>query len=138
MSKVTWIMTSTGAALLVAACATQIAYERSPKASQELAAALAGKAAGSPVNCLSSHRSSDMRVIDDHTILFRDGRTTYVNQPPGGCMGLDRIGATLVTRSVGSTQLCRGDIARVVDLRTGIGSGSCVLGDFVPYRPAAG
>jgi hypothetical protein len=40
-----------------------------------------------------------------------------------------------VTRSSGSG-LCRGDIARVADVSTGMIVGSCAVGDFIPYTTA--
>ena len=51
---------------------------------------LAGKVAGAPQSCLPSYRSDQMTVIDDNTILFKDGGTVYVNHPPGGCNMLGR------------------------------------------------
>lgn len=77
-----------------------------------------------------------MQVVDDYTILFHDGRTVYVQNPRGGCSGLGSGANTLVTRQFGTTQLCSGDINRVVDLQTGMSGGSCVFSQFVPYtRP---
>jgi hypothetical protein len=40
-----------------------------------------------------------------------------------------------VTRT-SSSQLCRGDIATVIDTSTRTPVGSCVFGDFVPYTVA--
>ena len=97
---------------------------------------LAGKVPGKAESCLPLQRSNDMVVVDDDTILYRDGRTTYVNKPLGGCNNLGNGSYALVTHSQGS-QLCRGDIAQVRDLTAGITVGSCALGDFVPYRPAS-
>lgn len=97
---------------------------------------LAGKVAGKAEKCLPLHRSRDMQVIDDHTILYRDGRTTYVNTTLGDCNNMSDDSFAVVTRNVGA-QLCRGDPATVTDLRTGVTVGSCSLGDFVPYRPAS-
>ena len=96
---------------------------------------LAGKTPGRAESCLPLQRSNDMVVIDDNTILYRDGRTTYLNKPLGSCSLLGRGSYALVTRSSGS-QLCRGDIGTVTDVSTGVTVGSCALGDFVPYRPA--
>ena len=124
-----------GAAALVASCSTAPAQEaRSPKAQAELAEALAGRTAGPPVRCLPHYRTNDMQVIDDYTILFKDGRTTYVQNPHGGCPGIAFGNYTLVTRLVGTNQLCDGDIQRLVDLRTGMGGGSCVFSPFIPYK----
>lgn len=125
------------ASAIVGLCACATASEpeqRSARAQQSYDRALAGKVAGEPVRCLPLYRSNDMVAIDETTILFRDGRTIYVNHPLGSCGGLGRFNYTLVTRTFGSN-LCRGDIARVVDLTTGVHRGSCALGDFVPYRP---
>ena len=107
---------------------------RSPKAQMELDSYLVGKVAGAPLSCLPTYRSSDMTVIDDETILFRDGANrVYRNDPPGGCSGAGRPGYAMVTRQFGGTGLCRGEIVQFVDLTSGSYGGSCSLGDFVPY-----
>ncbi|MEP7315585.1 MAG: hypothetical protein ABI667_02725 [Sphingomicrobium sp.] len=122
------------AATMVAACQTATEQPtRTASQQQSYDRALAGKTAGKAEKCLPTYRSNDMSVIDDHTILFRDGRTTYVNSTLGNCSGLGDSGHALVTRNVGP-QLCRGDIATVVDTSTGMTVGSCSMGDFVPYR----
>jgi hypothetical protein len=106
----------------------------SPIAQDRLARELAGLIPGQPQSCLPQYRSQDMVVIDDATLLFRDGRNrVYRNNLEGTCpVG---PGYALVTRSIG-TGLCRGDIAQVTDVRNNFTIGSCVLGDFIPYgRP---
>jgi hypothetical protein len=75
-----------------------------------LAALTAGKIAGPALSCLPSYRRNDMIVIE------------YGNN-------------ALVTRTT-STQLCRGDIAEVLDTAARIPIGGCVFGDFVPYTTA--
>jgi hypothetical protein len=95
---------------------------------------VAGKVAQQPLSCLPHYRSEDMRVIDEETVAFRDGsRRTYVGHLAGGCNHLGSPGFAMVTRKVGSADLCRGDIARIVDTQNGFTVGSCVFGDFVPY-----
>ena len=108
---------------------------RSAQKQQELQGLLAGKAAQPPISCLPHFRSGDMRVIDDQTIAFRDGskRTYIAHMPGGGCSNLSSGHYALVTRQFGSADLCRGDIAQVVDTLNGLSMGSCVFGDFVPY-----
>ena len=121
-------------AILIASCSTATFQEpRSPKAERQLASALAGRTAGAPVRCLPSYRTTQMELIDDLTILYKDGRTTYVQNPRGGCHGLGIGGYTMVTRQYGTNELCDGDISQLVDLRTGINGGSCVFGPFTPY-----
>ena len=126
-------MLATAVAGLCACATASEPAQRSAKAQATYDRMLAGKTAGKAEKCLPTYRSSDMTVIDDDTILFRDGRTVYVNHPLGGCMNLHQSGRALVTRNFGP-QLCRGDIANVVDNSSGITVGSCSLGDFIPYR----
>lgn len=124
---------------VVAACSTaQAPAGRSPAAQKELDEALAGRVAGAPVDCLPSYRTSDMRIIDDWTILFKDGGTIYLQTPKGGCPGLASHHNILVTRLRGTTQICRGDINHLVDPVSGIGGGACVFSEFVPYTKPAG
>ena len=120
---------------LLAACGPIVPDVRTAKAQTELTRELAGKVAGKAVNCLPQYRSSDMTVIDNNTILFRDGKTIYRNDPPGGCSPLGSGSYALLTHnSLGS--LCSGDIARVFDTSAGITVGSCSLSEFIPYRSA--
>ena len=116
----------------VASCSTA-PESRSLSAEDHLQKVLAGKVALAPVDCLRSYSSNDMIVIDDGTILFREGGRIYRNDLEGGrCSGL-AMGNTLVTRQFGGQGLCRGDVAQVMHLSSGMTMGSCVLGDFVPY-----
>ena len=125
------------ASFALAGCGVVGDQPRTARAETHLTRALSGKVAGKAVDCLPAFRSNDMSVIDDNTILFRDGRSTvYRNDPPGGCRPIGAPGYALVTHIFGPS-LCRGDIAQVVDTSTGMFAGSCVLGDFVPYRTAA-
>ena len=127
-------MIAVGGAALLASCSTAPVQEtRSPKAERQLAAALAGRTAQPPVRCLPSYRTTQMEVVDDWTILYKDGRTTYVQNPRGGCRGLGIGGYTMVTRQFGTNQICDGDFSQLVDLRTSMNGGSCVFGPFTPY-----
>jgi hypothetical protein len=109
-------------------------YQPTARAQEDLRRELAGKVPGRPVDCLQSSRSGDMQVVDDNTILFKEGSRTYVQSPVGGCRPLGSGQYTLVTHSFGGMGLCRGDIARVVDLTGGFTVGSCTLNAFVPYE----
>jgi hypothetical protein len=127
------VLAATGA-LIAGSCTTTPAQQvQSPKAQRELASALAGRTPGPPLRCIPSYRSDQMQVIDDYTILFRDGRTVYLQRPPGGCTGLANGGRTLVSRKFGTTDTCEGDINHLVDFPSGMQAGSCVFGPFVPY-----
>lgn len=121
-------------AALIGSCSTASAQpERTARESAELAKALEGRTAGPPQRCIPNWRASNMRVIDDWTILFRAGKTVYVQNPRGGCPGIGNGRNTLVTRLWGAAQLCDGDISHLVDVSTGIGGGACVFSPFVPY-----
>ena len=128
------------AAVTVGLCACATASQpsapyRSAQAQHEYDHLLAGKVPGKAEKCLPTYRSNDMTIIDDETILFRDGRTVYVNHPLGGCNNLHQSGRALVTKNFGP-QLCRGDLATVVDNSSGMSVGACSLGDFIPYKPS--
>lgn len=129
------IMLALSSALLLGSCSTLPEQgARSPDDEQELTKALAGHVAGPPVNCISNFRSTDMKIIDDWTILFEVGSTIYLQSPRGGCPGIESNRNTMVSILRGTTQLCSGDINHLVDMHTGMGGGACVFGPFVPYR----
>ena len=120
--------------LFLASCSTAPAEQsHNSKASAELAKALEGRVAGPPERCIYNDRSVQVEVIDQWTILYRDGRTLYVQNPRGGCPGLGGGAYTLVTRPFGS-QMCDGDINHLMDLRNRMGGPTCVFGPFTPYR----
>lgn len=98
-----------------------------------LAEALSGRVAGEAVACLPHNRSGGVEAIGG-TLLFRDGSRVWLNRSQGsGCAALEASHYALVTRSFGSSRLCSGDLAQVIDPTTGVFAGSCALGDFVPY-----
>ena len=131
-------MRATGLLLIGAAlagCVAQPPATRSAEAQAKYQRLLAGKVPGPSVTCLPHYRSDDMVTIDNSTVAFKNGRTVYVNHLIGECQGLNSGFYTLVTRSSGSG-LCRGDIADVRDIRTGMIVGACAMGDFTPYKPS--
>lgn len=127
-----------GAAIV--GCTTTAAQRpiRTAKAQLQYDKLLAGKVAEAPLSCMPTFHQDDMVIIDESTIAFRQGSSrVYVNHMQGGCSNLGGNYA-LVTKQFGSAQLCRGDIAQVVDLTNHFTVGSCVFGDFIPYtRPRA-
>lgn len=128
------------AGVVLASCTTAPpqAPMRTAEKQREFQVLLAGKVAERPISCLPHYRSNDMQIIDDSTIAFKAGRRVYVAHMQGGCTNLSYGGYALVTRQYGSADLCRGDIAQVVDTLNGITVGSCVFGDFQPFvRPGA-
>jgi hypothetical protein len=111
---------------------------RSAQNQEQFQRLLAGKVAGPPISCLPTYRADDMRVIDDSTVIFRQSANRVVlGHFAGGCNMLGQPGYALVTKQIGTSGLCHGDIATVVDTHTGFTVGSCVIGDFVPYTAAS-
>ena len=132
------LLMSAAAAVALGACTTAPQPEtRSARAEAHLQSLLAGRVAGPPQACLPSYRSNDMVVVDDNTLVFRDGARVYRNDlAGGGCSRIGRGQYALLTRLYGTSDLCRGQVADVVDVSNGMTVGSCVMGDFVPYtRP---
>jgi hypothetical protein len=124
------ILTATAA---LAACTTAPQPTVSAEGEAHLQRLIAGKTAGPAVSCISRMRADSMSVIDDNRVAFRDGNRIYLNDFGGqGCSGAGSGFYTLVTRSSGS-QLCSGDIAELVDARSGTLRSACILGDFTPY-----
>jgi hypothetical protein len=137
--RMTKIFAVAALALAVAGCAAN--QPADPRAEQNnearLAAALNGYAqSGPPVSCVQMRDLGGNRSVGD-AIVF-DGNSSaamYVNRPAAACPSLE-FGRALVIRTTQS-QLCRGDIATVVDPTTRTEYGGCGLGDFTPYRRVA-
>lgn len=132
MSKIPLLSVFAVAALATSSTAIG-GSKQSPAASAKLAKALAGRTAGPPVRCVPNFRNDQMKVIDDQTILFGQGKTVYLQRPAGGCPSARLGGYSLVSRQFGSNRACQGDINEVVDVRSGVTVGSCVFAPFVPY-----
>src|SRR3569833_2164808 len=47
---------------------------------QQLAEMLKGRVAGAPVRCINTWRDDNMSILDGTGIVYRDGRTVYVNR----------------------------------------------------------
>lgn len=120
--------------LLLAGCTGS--YEPRPltdKQTAELDKALAGKVAGEKVSCINREPQTNLTVISNNVLLYKvSKRLVYRNDLIGSCNGLT-YGDTMIVRSFGS-QLCRGDFTTTANLQTGMQTGACALGDFIPYR----
>ena len=120
--------------LLLAGCTGS--YEPkplTPKQMAELDEALAGKVAGEKQTYISRVPQTNLRVISNNVLLYRvSSKLVYKNELIGSCNGLTR-GDIMIVRSFGS-QMCRGDFTTTASPVSGITSGACALGDFIPYR----
>jgi len=130
------LLAATPVMALIAACAAQpMEPDTDPRGEARLTQALAGKVAGRPISCLPHYRNNQMEVIDRDTILFRDGRTSYVQHTNGYCYpNGSRNGFALVTQQYGNAALCRGDIGQVFDTTSLTFRGGCSFNEFIPYR----
>jgi hypothetical protein len=117
--------------LALALAAPAMARSNAEDGERELAKALAGATPGKPQSCLSSFQRQEGRNIPGIGMLYGWGRNFYLNRFQNGCPSLDSSTA-IVTRTP-TGDLCRGDIARIIDTSTRFERGSCILGDFVPY-----
>jgi len=112
------------------------AQVQAAKDEADLAAALSGRIAGPPQDCVNEGDLGSYKSYGRGVIVF-SGRTNdvvYVNRPAVGCLDLN-FGWALKTRTT-TTQLCRGDIVTVFDPISGTEYGGCALGAFTPYRRA--
>lgn len=123
--------------ILAAGCATsasnEIRLHVQQKEAARLDAILAGFTPGTPVTCLPSQDVRGPEAYGENVLLFRVGRNLiYRTTTHGSCRSVGR-GEALITRHF-TGRMCSGDIARTANLTAGVETGSCVLGDFVPYR----
>lgn len=94
---------------------------------------LDGKTPGDSVPCIHTRPNTQTSIIGNQAILYRVGSTVYRNDLDGICPTL-RSTSTLVMQRYGSSQLCSGEVVQVRDPYSGVSFGSCVLGEFTPYR----
>ena len=131
-----WLILSLTLAVAGSAVAkpSEARLKREAKEAARLETRLAGFEPGKPVSCIDSRRAGGPESYGETTLLFRfNSKLIYRTETRGGCPRIGH-GNALVTRS-NSSQICRGDIARAVDLSaSGMMAGSCVMGPFVPYR----
>ncbi|WP_298669254.1 hypothetical protein [uncultured Sphingomonas sp.] len=92
-----------------------------------------GLTPGKPTDCIDTRfNRASLKAIGPRLIYRVGPKLAYVNDTGGGCEGVAR-GDALVTRQF-TSQLCRGDIARTVDMTSRVNTGSCALGSFIPYQ----
>jgi hypothetical protein len=130
------------AAILAAGCTTKAGPQASAAAQTQaaqhetdLAAALSGRIAGAPQDCVDTRDLASNTSYVGGAILFT-GRTNdvvWLNRPTtGGCSLLNTGRALRFT----GPQLCSSSVVTVVDPASGREVGSCGLGEFTPYRIA--
>lgn len=121
-----------GAAALLSGPALQA--REAPNGEAKLAKILEGRVAGEPVNCISTIRTQNTRIIDRTAIVYDAGNVIYVNRPQNA-RTLDSSDV-MVTRPFGN-QLCSVDVVHLRDSSTWFSNGFVGLNQFVPYRRVA-
>jgi hypothetical protein len=101
---------------------------------EQLAKALEGRVAGTPVSCISLFDSRDQRVIDKTAIVYGSGRTIYVNRPSNA---RDLDSDDIMVTDIHGSQLCNLDIVRTHERSGFFPTGFVGLEQFVPYRKVA-
>ncbi|GAA0295400.1 hypothetical protein GCM10009087_01440 [Sphingomonas oligophenolica] len=123
------------ATLLGTSAAAIAATPDNSKNEAKLAAALAGRVAGKPVNCISLSTIRSSQIIDHTAIIYESGSQLYVNRPRIGADSLDSDDI-LVSKTYGS-ELCSLDTINLVDRASHFSHGFVGLGEFVPYTKPA-
>lgn len=104
------------------------------KGEAELAKLLEGREIGEPVRCLRQHQRDRLQVIDGTALVFRHGRTIYVNRPRNAQF-LDEWDLPVFQQFTSS--LCEMDRLEMRD-RAGLIPGPVLfLDEFVPYTKPA-
>lgn len=121
------------AAVSVTASAQTAREKREAQAMARLAKLLTGYSAGESQSCIDPRAVRNPEAFGEKTLIFRQGKIIWRNDTGGGCeeLGDDRLAIDRF-----GSRMCAGDRAYTVDM-TGDDTGSCLLGDFVPYRKDA-
>jgi hypothetical protein len=113
---------------LVTSCAG-MATQRDDSA--DLAQETAGKVAEKPRTCISLDDARSTKIYNDALVYRSSRRLVFVNESKG-CRSFDSD--PIFVNEVRGSQLCRGDVVRLVSRGSGIPGPFCILGDFTPYR----
>lgn len=96
----------------------------------------AGRVQGVTQTCIDGPDRSNMRIIDDRTIIYHSvGRRLWRNDLPERCPGLDRD-PLLIVEQFGA-QLCANDRVRVQDRLSSVPGPYCRLGKFTAWDKLA-
>jgi hypothetical protein len=120
---------------LLSGCATMTQTAQGPD--PKLAAALEGRVAGKSQNCISLNQASGSEIFRD-AILYREGRSRYWLADAPGCGSSSGSNDYILVQNVFGSQLCRGDIIRLVERTGGFGAGACSITNFTPYTKPKG
>ncbi|WP_421859465.1 hypothetical protein [Oceanicaulis sp.] len=90
---------------------------------------------GETRSCLSLTRIDSIDTVDESAwLVTMRNRDAYVTRVGRGCRSATRA-FTYISYSVPGTQLCQGEIVRVMDQGTNTVVGSCGIGEFEKLSP---
>lgn len=130
-------MLALAAIAATAIAAPLVAEEPVSKGEAKLAKMLEGRIAGEPSRCVNTFRNGNLQIIDDTAIVYRQGRTLWVNRTANP-RGLDSDDYLVIRKFGSGSQLCRLDNVTTHDRTGDYFTGVVFLEDFVPYRAAEG
>lgn len=120
------------AAASLGALALPAAARENPRDEAAVARILDGKTPQAPRKCLNAWESRNTSVHDG-TVLFRISSKLLYKNDMQECHLLHEDDI-LQTNLYGTSQLCEGDIAQVINRTGRYSKGACTFGEFVPYR----
>ena len=122
---------ATAALGLLAAPALAEEPDEMTRGEKKLAEMLEGRVAGEPQSCINTFGSRNLTQIDNTALVYRDGKTIWVNYTRNPD-SIDDSDVMVLKRFSGSS-LCRTDTIELVDRVGGFFSGVLMLDDFIPY-----
>lgn len=118
---------------LLTGCATTTETAQGPD--PKLTAELEGRVAGKSQSCIDLREASGSEIYRD-AILYRASRNKYWLAEAPGCGSARASNDYILVQNVYGSQLCRGDIIRLVDRVGGFNAGACSIRSFTPYTKA--
>ena len=123
------------AMLLAAGCATADSGERVDASAKALLDTL--DLTGDVMRCLPLARAGQMRPVTEREFLVETGvRNWALMRTSGRCQGATRQ-QNRIEYTTSLTQLCTGDILRIVDNQNGFFVGGCSVKEFERLAPKA-
>lgn len=102
---------------------------------KKLAKMLEGRVAGEPQSCIFTGRSGDLRVLDGTALVYKQGRTLWVNRTRNPD-SIDDNDYLVIKKHGSGSQLCKLDNVTTRSRGSNFFTGVILLEDFVPYRLA--
>lgn len=104
----------------------------------ELARALVGWTAGTPIACVNSRHLTGPEWADEHHLVYRqDARHIWVNSLRARCDLLSGDNNVLVFPNERGDDVCERDAFKVQGQNGKLSTSSCSLGKFTPYSRGA-